>query len=194
VSKQTVYVGKFHINYRYLHLRYHYGREPRMPTSVNPMDALKSFEPALRAGEISVQPGEVDQDVFVHLDHPNGEPRVTYVRFKNSSLTSLAIIIPAEPYKGERCFQIGYAVPQHLRKRGLAKEIARAAIAEFRAGMAHNGIDVFHVEAIVGTKNLASQKVAESIFGKPTKECVDQHSSEPILQYMLKIDGNVPSL
>lgn len=111
------------------------------------------------------------------------------MRFKNGSVISLAIVIPAEPYKSERCFQIGYAVPQHLRKRGLAKDIARAAIAEFSAAMSRNGIDSFYVEAIVGTKNVASQKVAESIFGKPVKERVDKHSSEPILQYMLKIDG-----
>ena len=155
-----------------------------MPTLVNPMDALRSFAPALKAGEISVQPGEVDHEVFVHIDQPNGEPRVTYVRFKNGSVISLAIVIPAEPYKSERCFQIGYAVPQHLRKRGLAKDIARAAIAEFSAAMSRNGIDSFYVEAIVGTKN-----VAESIFGKPVKESVDKHSSEPILQYMLRIDG-----
>ena len=153
------------------------------------MDALRSFEPALKAGEISVQPGEVDHEVFVHLDHPNGEPRVTYVRFKNGSVISLAIVIPAEPYKSERCFQIGYAVPQHLRKRGLAKDIARAAIAEFSAAMSRNGIDSFYIEAIVGTKNVASQKVAESIFSKPVTESVDKHSSEPILQYMLRIDG-----
>ena len=158
-----------------------------MANLVDPMDALKSFEPALKAGKISVQPGEVDAKVFVHLDYPNGERRVTYVRFNNTSLSSLAIIIPTDAYKGERCFQIGYAVPQHLRKRGFGKDIARSAIAEFRAGMSRNGVNSFYVEAVVGTKNVASQKVAESIFGKPVKEGVDEYSNEPIFQYMLKI-------
>lgn len=165
-----------------------------MPKLVNPIDALKSFEPALKAGEISVQPGELDRNLFIHLDHPNGEFRITYVRFKNTALTSLAIIIPADPYKGERCFQIGYAVPQHFRKRGFAKEICRAALAEFQAGIGRNGIDSFYVEAVVGTKNIASQKVAESIFGKPVKENFDQYSNEPILQYILKIDNTTQLL
>ena len=159
-----------------------------MPTLVNPMDALKTFEPALRAGAIEVQPGEIDQDILVHVDQPNGKPRVTYARFKNGSLAALAIILPVEAYEGETCFQIGYAVPQHLRKRGYGKGIVRAAIAEFRGGMGRNGITSFYIEAMVGTKNVASQRVANAIFGEPIKATEDDHSGEPILQYLLKID------
>lgn len=160
-----------------------------MPSLVNPMDAMKTFEPALRAGEISVQLGEVDPTIAVHFDQPNGEPRYTYARRKNETVIALAIIIPAQPFEGERCFQIGYAVPQHLRKRGYAKEIARAAIAEFRSGMARNGIAFFYLEAIVGKKNLASQKVAEAIFGPARKESTDEDSDEPIYQYVMKVDA-----
>lgn len=159
-----------------------------MPRLVNPMDAMKTFEPALRSGEIRVQPGEVDPELFVHLDHPNGQPRVTYARFKSNNLSALAIIIPAEHYEGKPCFQIGYAVPQHLRKRGYAKDVARAAIAEFRAGMKRNGVNDLYIEAIVGKKNVASQKVAEALFGSAIKESNDNDSGEPIYQYVAKIE------
>ncbi len=170
-----------------------------MPTIVNPMDALKTFEPALRSGEISIQRGEVEPDLFVHLDHPNGEVRVTYARFKNGSpengsVTGLAIIIPAGFEDGLPVFQIGYAVPQNLRKRGNARDVSRAAIAEFRAGMARNGITSFRLEAIVGMENLASQKVAESIFGLSKKETVDEHSGEAVLQYIVEIGPDTPPL
>lgn len=159
-----------------------------MPTLVNPMDAMKTFEPALQSGAIRVQPGEVDPNLFVHLDHPNGETRLTYARFKNGSLSALAIIIPTERYEGLPCFQVGYAVPQHLRKRGLGKDVARAAIAEFRAGMTRNGVNDLYIEAIVGKKNIASQRVAEALFGPPLKEASDKDSGEPIFQYVAKIE------
>lgn len=158
-----------------------------MPVLVNPMDALKSFEPALRSGEINVQPGEIDPTIGVHLDRPNGEPRFTYARFRNGALAAIAIISLAEPFEGLPCFQMGYAVPQHLRKRGLAKDIARAAIAEFTAGMNRNGITAFYIEAVVGQKNIGSQKVANTIWGEPVKDGLDEHSGEPILQYLMKI-------
>ncbi len=126
-----------------------------MPTIVNPFDALKSFEPALKNGELDVQPGTIDPTLIVHLDQPNGQTRITYARMRGPSMSAIAIITPAEFENGVPVFQIGYAVPQHLRKRGIGKEIAQAAIAEFTAGMAQNGIVHFYIEAVVGTRNVA---------------------------------------
>ena len=125
-----------------------------MPTIVNPMSAFKTFGPALRNGELSVQPGTVDPDLIVHLDTPNGQMRITYARMREASVSAIAMIIPADPVEGLPVFQIGYAVPQHLRKRGIGKEIAQAAIDEFTAGMARNGVVHFYLEAIVGVKNM----------------------------------------
>ncbi|WP_106638876.1 GNAT family N-acetyltransferase [Allosphingosinicella vermicomposti] len=160
-----------------------------MPSLVNPMDAFKTFEPALKRGELKVQQGDTDPNLLVHLDHPMGEMRITYAKMRGESVGAIAMIINAEPFEGKPVFQIGYAVPQHLRKRGLGKEIAQAAIAEFTAGMARNGMKSFYIEAIVGIRNIASQKVAEQVIGGPTKEVADEHSGEAALQYMRKIEA-----
>jgi hypothetical protein len=160
-----------------------------MPKLVNPMDAMKTFEPALRAGRIAVQRGAVDPTVWVHQDTtPNGDSRFSYARFRNDALAAMAIIVPADPYEGLPCFQLGYAVQQHLRKRGYAKEIVRTAITEISAGLGRHGAKAFYLEAMVGTKNIASQKVAEAIFGKSIATCEDSASGEPILQYVIKIE------
>lgn len=161
-----------------------------MPTIVNPMDALKTFEPALKRGELQVQPGDIYPDVLVHQDFPNGETRFTYAKLNGSSVSAIAIIIPADPYNGFPVVQLGYAVPQHLRKRGLAKDIAQVAIDEFTAGMTRNGIAHFYIEAIVGLKNMGSQKVAAHVIGGEPKSTTDKGSGEPALQYFKEVgDG-----
>ena len=159
-----------------------------MPSLVNPMDALKQFEPALKAGHIAVQQGDVDPDVWVHLDHPNGQVRFTYARIKNGIVNAIALLTPAGVHEGLPVFQLGYAVPQHLRKRGYAKDIVNAAIAEFRNGMGRNGVPAFYIEAVVGVDNIGSQKVAEAILGAQFDTGNDDESGEAVIQYMLKVE------
>ena len=43
-----------------------------MATLVNPMDALRSFKPALKKGELRIERGRVNTDLIVHMDTPNG--------------------------------------------------------------------------------------------------------------------------
>ena len=158
-----------------------------MPTIVNPMDALKTFEPALKRGELQVEPGRLDPSLIVHHDRPNGEMRMSYAKMNGSTVSALAIIIPADRHEGLPVFQIGYAVPQHLRKRGLAKSIAQSAMDEFTAGMAGAGIKHFFFEAVVGVKNIGSQKVAAHVIGGDPKEITDENSGEAALQYFVEV-------
>ncbi|MBB4859436.1 hypothetical protein HNO88_002765 [Novosphingobium chloroacetimidivorans] len=158
-----------------------------MPTIINPMDALKSFEPALKRGELQIESGRLDSSLLVHRDEPNGEWRITYARMNGSAVAALAIIVPADPKDGAPVFQIGYAVPQHLRKRGLGKRIAQAAIDEFSSGMAGAGMKRFFFEAIVGAKNLASQKVAAQVIGGDAKRTKDEASGEAAFQYLKEV-------
>ena len=145
------------------------------------------MHPKVGSGEISVQRGDTDVDLLVHFDKPLGEPRWTYASLKNDQVSAIAIVSPAQPYEGEHCFQLGCAVPQHFRKRGYAKSIVKSALDELTAGLSRNGVSTFYVEAIVGKANVASQHVAESVFGTPVKEGQDKESAEPIFQYILKV-------
>ena len=159
-----------------------------MSRIINPMDALKSFEPALMRGELSVEPGRTNAEVFVHQDFPNGEVRYSYGKMRGAFVGALAIIVPAQAVGSIHAFQIGYAVPQHLRKRGLAKEITKAAIDEFTFGMARHGVKCFYIEAIVGVKNVASQYVAAHVIGGEPKRTYDNESGEPAFQYLKLIE------
>jgi hypothetical protein len=154
----------------------------------DPSDALKSFQQALVDGEIQLQRGQIDPELFLHLDHTNGQPRFTYVRLKHQTVTALVILVIGDPIEGVPCFQIGYAVPEAYRSQGRAKNAVGAAIIELRHGLARNRIiSTFYVEAIVGTDNESSKHVAAATITTTPVEVTDQVSGLPALHYVRKI-------
>jgi hypothetical protein len=153
----------------------------------DPSDALTSFQQALIDDEIKLQRGQLDPELFVLLDHPNGEPRFTYVRLKGRTVTALVILVLADPLKGTPCFQIGCAVPNAYRNQGRAKDAVEAAIAELKHGLARNKISTFYVEAVVGTHNEPSQRVAAATISAAPAEITDEVSGLPALHYLRKI-------
>lgn len=153
----------------------------------DPTDSLKSFQEHFSLGVIDVQRGALDQDLFVHQDQPNGTLRLTYVRLKGQTVSALAVFVLTEPINGAPCFQIGYAVPEVYRSQGNAKATVSAAIAELKHGLGRNGAKPFYIEAIVGTDNLASQKVAGETLTAATEAITDEVSGLPALRYLMKI-------
>lgn len=153
----------------------------------DPTDSLKSFQKALDDGELRLQRGELDPDLFVFADRPEGETRMTYARIEDGTVTALAVFVLTERVESLPCFQLGIAVPDTLRRQGRAKTIVEAAIAEMKNGFSRAGMPAFYVEAIVGADNLASQQVAAATLSDTPKKCMDQFSGVPALQYMRKV-------
>lgn len=154
---------------------------------VNPMDAFITFQPALDAGEIQLERGRIDRDAYVLFDQPAGEPRFTYVRLEDGIATAMAQIVFAEPFEGKRVAQLGYAVLEHLRGQGRAKDIARAAMTEFTNGVRANGWGEFYFEAMVGIDNPASLAVAQAVMPVEPNDTVDEEADEPALQFMMLV-------
>ncbi len=69
---------------------------------------------------------------------------------------------------GLPCFQLNYVVEPVFRGRGLALDIARAAINEAKNGLGRNGVKKWVIEAIVDADNTASLSVAKRLFGQQT--------------------------
>ncbi len=151
---------------------------------------LKSFQAALKAGELQLQRGTLDPDVYLHLDLPNGEPRLTYVRLDGKTVTALVTFIQCDPVESERCYNVGWAVPKNLRGQGRAAEIFKAAVKELRHGLARHGAAIFYVEGIIDVNNKASQKVAERVISPPVTTSTDSAVGVPIIQYLRRIDSN----
>ena len=148
----------------------------------DPMDALVSLQREVRRGMLT-NPTELSPGVRVVLDQPNGVIRYSYARIEHGRVKSIAIFVHHEPINGVPCFNLGYAVPEAYRNRGWAGLIIEQGIQELRRGLGRHGAKSFYVEAVVGTDNLASQRVASKIISDAPVAGTDSESGEPILQY-----------
>ena len=159
---------------------------------VDPTDALVSFQEALSAGILALQPTSLHSGVFVHYDEPlPGQPRFTYVLLEGNIVTAFANLSPTDPLEGHMVFQIGYAVPPAYRGKGLARKIALAAIKEMDHGFRKNNTPTCYIEASVDDANIASQRVAESVFGKSVQSGKDERTGQPLKLYR-KLIGKRP--
>jgi len=153
----------------------------------DPSDSLRSFQQAVLDGDLHLRCGEIDQELFVHSDQPEGKARLTYARLQRQTVTALAIAVLTEPIEGVPCFQLGVAVREAYRGQGRAKSIVEAAIVEIKNGLARHNIRAFYVEAIVGAHNESSQYVAAAILSRTPIEITDEFSGLPALQYLRKV-------
>jgi RimJ/RimL family protein N-acetyltransferase len=155
----------------------------------DPSDALKSFQQTLLRGEIKLLHGDIDPELFVYLDRPNGIDRFTYARLEHQTVTALAMLVLVDPIEGALCFNIGYAVPDAYRNQGRAKDIVDAAISEMGHGLARAKISTFYVEAIIGADNRVSQRVAAKTISAMPVAVTDEVSRLPAFQYLRKIES-----
>jgi hypothetical protein len=153
----------------------------------DPFEALTSFQKAFNDRELQLQRGEIDRELFVHADRPQGETRLTYARVQRKTVTALAIAVLTEPIEGIPCFQLGVAVPEAYRGEGRAKGIVEAAIVEMKSGLARNKIHAFYVEAIVGAHNEPSRRVAATTISDAPVQVTDEFSGLPAFQYLRKV-------
>jgi RimJ/RimL family protein N-acetyltransferase len=156
---------------------------------VDPSDGLQSFQQAFLLGQIELQPGILDKDLYLHVDEPNGEKRLTYVRLDGTTVAAFVNFVWSHPIDGVPCLGIGYAVAEAYRNQGRAKEIVNAAISDLKHGLGRSGKHrAFFVEAIVGADNIPSQHVAAQVISAESEAVTDQHSGLPALRYVRKVE------
>jgi phage tail protein X len=115
-----------------------------------------------------------------------------YFRVENRTITAIAMLVSGPPIDETPCFHVGWAVPTAYRNYGRAKGAITAAIAELRHGLARSGVTAFYVEAIVGTDNPASQRVAAQTMSPTPTPVTDSVSGLPALQYLLSVSPSSP--
>ncbi len=154
----------------------------------DPMNALRSFQEEYLLHQPQLEHAVTDPNLYAHYDMAEGELRVTYVRLEGKTVTALVNLSPSDPVKGSRCYSIGYAVAEAYRNQGRAKEIVTAAISEVTHQLAKTGQKIFYIEAVVGTDNQASQRVAGQVISDAPTPITDQVSGLPAFYYRRRIE------
>ncbi len=158
--------------------------EITLPSLTDPMEGLESFQPAFRAKQLHVVKGDLDASIWVHFDEPaDGVHRYSYAKTRGDKVIGLVMVVQVEAIDGLPCFGVGYAVPEDERRKGIAKALLASSIAEFRNGVARNGLKDLWFEAVIGVENVASQRVAEAVLDVVPSTGEDNISGEPVLVF-----------
>ena len=150
----------------------------------DPMIGLRSFSQVHAQGGLTLRQGDLDPDVYVYLDRPEGQLRFTYARLHGGTVIATAILGQAEPVDGVPCFDVHYAVMPEHRGQGVATELVRSAISELTNGFVRNGVRDLYFEAIVGAENEASQRVAMKTIAAEGEEAIDEEAEVPVVQFL----------
>lgn len=138
---------------------------------VDMMQTLEGFGEAFRVGRVRTEPVRGKENFVRHEDHPQGgTPRMTYARTKGAHVTAVAVFVIGDPYEGLACVQIGYAVREDQRGKGIATELATGALADFTSYLANRGMRKFALESTVDRDNPASRAVSIALLGVDPEE------------------------
>lgn len=153
----------------------------------DPLQALVSLQAEIRKG-MPTHPSEKYPSVRVVFDERNGRVRYTYARIEHGRVKALAMFVSVDQIDGIGCFQVGYAVPEAYRSRGWAIEIFEQGLDELSNGLARYGVKKFYIEAVVGTSNLASIRVAKRVLSVEPVSTTDSFSGEPAFAFTVLVE------
>lgn len=164
-----------------------------MPQMTNPYDTLVRFQAAIKDKLIEVQRGSLHPGLIVHYDQPaTGAYRYTYALTERNAMgrpkvIAVAVYVSTEPVQGEPCFNMGYAVHENYRGKGLAKKVVSQSLDELRVGF-KKFLPAFWIEAVVARINDASNAIASKLINTtPRIEALDHDSQVPSYVYQLRI-------
>jgi len=158
-----------------------------MAEMTNPHKALVSYQAAYKEGRIRPQACTLHSDLVVLMDEETGSLRVSYAFIKDSLVKAIAIFILGPHIDQVPLFDIGYAVDESCRCQGIASKLMVQSVSEMRAGFGQH-MPRFYLQAIIGTTNIASQKVAAQIFRSVPQAITDSVSGQPALAYLSLIE------
>lgn len=158
-----------------------------MSSITDPMNAHTQLQVAFDKRVVQLTPCEIYRELGMIADKPNGTPRFTYTLIKDEKVQAVSLFALTEPIKDIPCFNIGYAVIEKERSKGIAAQIVKKGIDELQHGLKRKGISEFHIEAVISVTNEPSKKLAEKLISDSPISGTDSFSGEAVLQYVRKV-------
>lgn len=130
--------------------------------------SLRHLANAIKNNEIELQQGRIFEDIYVHLDKPEGNFRFTYVIFspheQNKPIAKLSCIIRGI-HEGAPLWDVDWAVDPEYEGKKWGLTVAYKGTEEFKSGMKGKNPNGFWLEAIVDDENEASKIIASRVIG-----------------------------
>lgn len=157
-----------------------------MPDMTDPSDALLAFQRQLVAGVLPLQSCTVPE-LFVLVDQPAGKARFSYLAIDGQTVKAIVMLAHISQEDGLPCFQLGYAVAEQYRRKGVARRIVSQAVNQLQQGFARAGHPELFVEAVVDLDNEASKRICEGEFPDAPSQITDSVSGEAARRYLKKV-------
>ncbi len=158
-----------------------------MSQMTDPMNALRELQKALDNNWVQLTPCNIYKEIYVIADKPNGVVRFTYALIKNGRVCAVSLFALTDPIEGLPCFNVGYAVLEEMRGKGIGSDILRKGIEEIHQGFYRNGHKEFYIEAVVGLDNHPSNSIAKKLISDTPTRGKDHFSGEEAFQYLRKL-------
>ena len=159
-----------------------------MSNMINPLDGLLELQDGINNGLQMVKcPG--DSGISVFFDNPEGVLRLTYAMMEGDTVVAYSVFLKDKPINGVAVFDVGYAVLEEYRGKGMASHVLKNSIDFLTNTMkSANAFTSYYIEAIIGVNNTASNKLAHKVISDKPKQIVDMHSGEDAYQYLRLIN------
>ena len=154
-----------------------------MKPMADPMTALLSYQKDIEGRSIDPQ---VLKDDYLQLfdETPGGRKRYINVKIVGTEVQALSIFVLDDPINSIATYNVGYAVSEIHRKRGLAVEVVNKGFDRLRKELSLTNLERFYVEAIVEVTNIASLKTARKLFSGPGRPMIDFESGRQALHFL----------
>lgn len=153
-----------------------------MSSMADPIDALHGLQEAINAGT-PLNLRELDADYQTRCDESDFGKRYIFSKIIDGEVQALAIFGLESPIGGEECYNVGYAVSENHRRRGLAFEAVSKGIDELEKIFSRTAKKSFYLEAVIDVTNSPSIKFAEKLFSGSGALTMERESGLPALHF-----------
>jgi hypothetical protein len=144
----------------------------------DPIIALLKFQDTINAGG-PVDPEVLNEGYAILPDEINGGIRNSFAKIVDGEVQAMSIFGLVDPIDGLHCFNVGYAVKESCRGRGLAVEAVNKGIKELSKSFVNAGVRRFYIDALIDAKNIHSLNVAKRLFSNLGVPAIDESTGTP---------------
>lgn len=151
---------------------------------VNPLEALNALQDYIKKGSAPLEICQSDSRYHYVLDVVGGKNRFSCFEIRQGVIAAYVGLVNVGTEMGIQRFQIGYAVIEQERSKGLGAAIVNASITELLRVVRGFGIYQVYIEAVIALNNIHSINLSKKCINSEYEEIIDEYSGEEALYFI----------